>query len=62
MEQGLYQRCVLAPLQFNISFAAVLNMAYTRFKADKEIVDALVHLRIKTGSAGRREQPLEKQP
>ena len=33
------------PLLFNIFFAAIINVAYTRFKADKDIVDALVHLR-----------------
>ena len=35
------------------NFAAVINVACTRFKADKNIMDALVHLRKKTG-AGRR--------
>ena len=48
VEQGL-QRCVLAPLLFNIFFAAVRNLASTRFKADKGIMDALVHLRKKGG-------------
>ena len=33
---------MLAPSLFNIFFAAVV--AYTRFKADKDIVDALVHI------------------
>ena len=32
MEQGLRRGCVLAPLLF-ILFAAVINVAYTRFKA-----------------------------
>ena len=45
VEQGL-QGCVLAPLLFNI-FAAVINLASTRFKADKGTMDALVHLRNK---------------
>ena len=40
---------MLAPLLFNIFFAAVKKVAYTRFKADKDIVDGLVQLRKKTG-------------
>ena len=45
---------MLAPLLFNIFFTAVINVASTRFKADKGIMDALVHLRKKrvTGGAG----------
>ena len=46
---------MLAPLLFNIFFAAVINLASTRFKADRGIMDALVHLRKKRGAAGREE-------
>ena len=52
MEQGFRQGYVLAPLVFRIFFAAVINMTYTRFKANKDIMDSLVHLRKKTGSGG----------
>ena len=60
VEQSLRQGRVLAPLLFNIFFAAVLNVASTRFKADKGIMDALVHLRKKRGAGGRGEASAEK--
>ena len=41
------------PLLFNIFFAAVINVASTRFKVDKGIMDALVHLRKKRDAGGR---------
>ena len=34
-------------------FAAVVNVAYTRIKANKDIMDVLVHLRKKAGAGGR---------
>ena len=61
VEQGLRQACVLALLLFNIFFAAVINLASTRFKADEGIMDALVHLRKKRGAGGRGKQLPESQ-
>ena len=47
--QGLCRGRVLTSLMFDIPFAADINVAYTRFKADKDIMDALVHLKKKRG-------------
>ena len=52
VEQGLCQECMLAPLLLNIFFAAVINVAFTRFKADEYMMDVLMHLKEKTGGAG----------
>ena len=52
-QKCLRQGCVLAPLLPNIFFAAVINVAYTSLKADKYIMDALVHLRKEAGAGGR---------
>ena len=53
VKQGLRQGCGLASRLFNILFEAVINVASTRFKADKGIMDILVHLRKKRGAGGR---------
>ena len=34
-----------SPLLFSMFFAAFINVAYTRFKADKDFMNAFVHLR-----------------
>ena len=53
---------MLASLLFNIFFAAVIHVAYTRFEADEDIMDALVGFRKKTGAGGGGEQRSESQP
>ena len=56
VEQRRCQGCVLATLLFNIFFAALINVAPTQFKIDKDIMNALIHLRGKEGAGGRGEE------
>ena len=54
VEQSLRQGCILAPLLSNIVFPAVVNVVFTRFKVEEDIMDE---------EAGRRgEQPPQSQP
>ena len=52
VEHVLSQECVLAPFLFNIFLAALINVAHTRFKAEKDIMNDLMHLRNKNKWGG----------
>ena len=52
--QGLRQRCVLAPLLFNMFFTAVLRVAEKRFLADAAITDSMVQLQRKKKKGEKR--------
>ena len=51
MEQGIRQRCGLTTLLFNIFFAAVIMWPTRVSILTKDIMDALLHLKHKTGEA-----------
>ena len=53
MDQGLCQgvRACAPPVQ-HIFFAAVINVVFMCFKAGRDIMEALVHLKTKTGAGG----------
>ena len=42
VEHGLHQRCVLGSSLLNVCIVAFIVVAYTRFKAGKDIMAALV--------------------
>ena len=46
---GSSSRVYAHALLFNIFFAVVIHVTYTRFKADKDTTDTLVHLKDKVG-------------
>ena len=55
VEQGLREGCVLVLLLFNVFFAAVIDVASTRFKANEGIMNAMIRTRKKRGAGGRGE-------
>ena len=56
VKQGLRRGCVVASLLFNI-FAPVISMAYTHYKSDKDIMDALVHKKAGGGGGATAREP-----
>ena len=56
VKQSLRPGFVLSLLLFNIFFTAVINATYTHFKADKNIMYALMHLRKKNKEMGWRRE------
>ena len=56
VEQRLHQGCVLASSLFSIFFGAFIDVAYKRFKADKDMMDALVYLTQKETGGGGEQQ------
>ena len=61
VDQSFHQEGVFVPLLFNIFFAAVINVVYTRWRVGKYIMDALVHLRKKWGRGSTGKQLPENQ-
>ena len=62
VEQSLCQGCLLMPFLFKVFFAAGINVAYTRFKAEKNTMDAFWYTwGRKRELGGRGKQPLERQ-
>ena len=53
---------MLAPLLFNIVLAAVINVVYTRFKADEDIMDTLLVYPRKQTGAGKRGETTSGEP
>ena len=56
MKQSLRQGFVFSLLLFNTFFAAVISATYTHFKADKDIMHTLIHLRNNNKEMGGRRE------